>query len=168
MSNCIYVYFFLSFFSKHAFNIYVGVHRTLVFVQQCREADLLSLWLSQQNVKATTINGYCIDFIFSVSIFGLFFTYNSRNREQGQREKALKDFRDGDAYVLVSTDVCARGIDIKHVDHVSTLEGRGGPFFVTSLSQQFFNHFQVINYDLPDDHVIYVHRVGRTGRVKGF
>lgn len=73
------------------------IHRTLVFVQTRREADLLSLWLTSEGIKATTING---------------------DRSQMQRERALMDFRKNNVHVLVSTDVCARGIDIKDLDHV--------------------------------------------------
>lgn len=53
---------------------------------------------------------------------------------------ALRKFDRGFIDVLVATDVCARGIDIKGLEHV-------------------------INYDLPQDAVTYVHRIGRTGRL---
>ncbi len=55
------------------------------------------------------------------------------------REKALKSFRNGDIDVLVATDVAARGIDIDDITHV-------------------------INYQIPEDEMSYVHRIGRTGR----
>ena len=55
------------------------------------------------------------------------------------REKALKEFRNGDVDVLVATDVAARGIDIDDITHV-------------------------INYQIPEDEQAYVHRIGRTGR----
>ncbi len=55
------------------------------------------------------------------------------------REKALAAFRTGDVDVLVATDVAARGIDIDDVTHV-------------------------INYQIPEDEMAYVHRIGRTGR----
>ncbi|WP_075289644.1 DEAD/DEAH box helicase [Pararhizobium arenae] len=61
------------------------------------------------------------------------------NKSQGQRERALKAFRDGDIRVLVATDVAARGIDIPGVTHV-------------------------YNYDLPEVPDAYVHRIGRTAR----
>ncbi len=61
------------------------------------------------------------------------------NKSQGQRERALKAFRDGDARVLVATDVAARGIDIPGVSHV-------------------------FNFDLPEVAENYVHRIGRTAR----
>jgi len=61
------------------------------------------------------------------------------NKSQGQRERALKAFRDNDIRVLVATDVAARGIDIPGVSHV-------------------------YNYDLPEVPDAYVHRIGRTAR----
>ncbi|TCQ10329.1 ATP-dependent RNA helicase RhlE [Rhizobium sp. PP-F2F-G36] len=61
------------------------------------------------------------------------------NKSQGQRERALKAFRDGEIKVLVATDVAARGIDIPGITHV-------------------------YNYDLPEVAEAYVHRIGRTAR----
>ncbi|TMV56068.1 DEAD/DEAH box helicase, partial [Thioclava sp. BHET1] len=61
------------------------------------------------------------------------------NKSQGQRERTLKAFRDGELKVLVATDVAARGIDIPGVRHV-------------------------YNYDLPNVPDNYVHRIGRTAR----
>lgn len=58
---------------------------------------------------------------------------------QAKRDKYLAEFREGDARILVATDVAGRGI---HVDDVS----------------------HVINYTLPDNPDDYVHRIGRTGR----
>jgi superfamily II DNA/RNA helicase len=58
---------------------------------------------------------------------------------QSQRERALRAFRGGKVDVLVATEVAARGIDVDDVTHV-------------------------INYECPDDHMAYVHRIGRTGR----
>ncbi|WP_147178852.1 MULTISPECIES: DEAD/DEAH box helicase [Alphaproteobacteria] len=61
------------------------------------------------------------------------------NKSQGQRERALKGFRDGEIRTLIATDVAARGIDIPAVSHV-------------------------FNYDLPEVPDAYVHRIGRTAR----
>ena len=58
---------------------------------------------------------------------------------QSAREQTLRRFRDGRIKVLVATDVAARGLDIDDISHV-------------------------INYDMPQDPEVYVHRVGRTGR----
>ncbi len=59
---------------------------------------------------------------------------------QARREKVLSDFRQGKIKVLVATDVAARGLDIEGVTHV-------------------------INYDIPENPEVYVHRIGRTGRM---
>jgi superfamily II DNA/RNA helicase len=61
------------------------------------------------------------------------------NRSQKQREQALARFRSGAVDTLIATDVAARGIDVEGISHV-------------------------INFDLPGDHDVYVHRIGRTGR----
>ncbi|MBC8163984.1 MAG: DEAD/DEAH box helicase [Roseiflexaceae bacterium] len=58
---------------------------------------------------------------------------------QIQRDRVMGRFRSNQVEVLVATDVAARGLDIEHVSHV-------------------------INYDMPLDPEIYVHRIGRTGR----
>ena len=63
------------------------------------------------------------------------------DKSQGQRRRALENFRRGKTSVLVATDVLARGIDVPEVDHV-------------------------INFDLPDMPEDYVHRIGRTGRAE--
>ncbi len=59
--------------------------------------------------------------------------------DQNARERTLSRFRGGQVKVLVATDVAARGLDIDNISHV-------------------------INYQLPDDPEVYVHRIGRTGR----
>jgi ATP-dependent RNA helicase RhlE len=61
------------------------------------------------------------------------------NKSQGQRERAIRDFREGKVRVLVATDVAARGIDIPGIRHV-------------------------YNYELPNVPENYVHRIGRTAR----
>lgn len=58
---------------------------------------------------------------------------------QIQRDRVMGRFRTNQVEILVATDVAARGLDIEHVSHV-------------------------INYDIPLDPEIYVHRIGRTGR----
>ena len=59
---------------------------------------------------------------------------------QGARDSVMIAFRGQRVPLLVATDVAARGLDVSHVTHV-------------------------INYELPDEAEVYVHRVGRTGRV---
>ena len=60
--------------------------------------------------------------------------------EQRQRDRVMQLFRSEQSDILVATDVAARGIDIDHISHV-------------------------INYDVPSAPEVYVHRIGRTGRV---
>lgn len=58
---------------------------------------------------------------------------------QPQRERLVKQLRDGALDILVATDVAARGLDVGRISHV-------------------------LNYDIPYDTESYVHRIGRTGR----
>ncbi|MEQ9413368.1 MAG: DEAD/DEAH box helicase [Cyclobacteriaceae bacterium] len=61
------------------------------------------------------------------------------NKGKNSRLNALKEFGEGEARVLVATDVSSRGIDITKVSHV-------------------------INFEVPNRYEDYVHRIGRTGR----
>ena len=58
---------------------------------------------------------------------------------QGNRNKAIENFKERKATILIATDVAARGIDITNVD-------------------------AIINFDIPNVPETYVHRIGRTGR----
>ena len=61
------------------------------------------------------------------------------DKEQVDRLEVMNRFKNGYFKVMIATDVSARGIDIPNVDYV-------------------------VNYDLPEQTELYVHRVGRTGR----
>ena len=63
------------------------------------------------------------------------------NRSQGQRQRALKGFENGDFQIMVATDIAARGIDVPGVSHV-------------------------VNFDAPNVPEDYIHRIGRTGRAE--
>ncbi len=78
-----------------------------------------------------------------------------RDRPQWLREQAIEEMIEGRCPVLVSTDVCARGLDMKDIEHVRGFLATGG--FVSRV-------MQVINYDMPNDRDTYVHRIGRSGR----
>ncbi|KAL8143171.1 hypothetical protein V2J09_016203 [Rumex salicifolius] len=69
------------------------------------------------------------------------FTVSSMHGDMPQKERdaIMKEFRSGETRVLITTDVWARGIDVQQV----------------SL---------VINYDLPNNRELYIHRIGRSGR----
>ena len=60
-------------------------------------------------------------------------------RTQSQRDKIIECFRTGKIWVLIATDIMARGMD-------------------------FYNVNLVINYDFPQSNASYIHRIGRTGR----
>jgi ATP-dependent RNA helicase RhlE len=61
------------------------------------------------------------------------------NKSQGARTEALANFKNGRIRVLVATDIAARGLDVDGISHV-------------------------INYDLPIEPEVYIHRIGRTAR----
>ncbi len=93
-------------------------YSVLVFSRTKHGADKIVKLLNRANIKAEAIHG---------------------NKSQSARQRALKNFKDGQTHVLVATDIAARGID------------------VSGLAL-------VVNYDLPAVSETYVHRIGRTGR----
>lgn len=58
---------------------------------------------------------------------------------QAKRDKVMTRLREGGLSVLVASDLAARGLDVEDISHV-------------------------VNYDLPEDPEVYVHRIGRTAR----
>jgi len=92
--------------------------RVIVFGAMKHGVEKLATQLRTSGIRAESIHG---------------------NKSHGQRQRALANFRGGQAQVLVATDVAARGIHVENVTHV-------------------------INYDLPTSFEDYVHRIGRTGR----
>ncbi len=56
------------------------------------------------------------------------------NKSQGQRERALKGFRDGEIKTLIATDVAARGIDIPAVSHVFNYDLPEVPMLTSTAS----------------------------------
>lgn len=103
---------------------------TLVFVETKRMADMLSDFLFQNHIAATSIHG---------------------DRSQREREMALQTFRTGRTPVLVATAVAARGLDIPNVKHVINYDlpsdiddyvhriGRTGRAGNVGMSTAFFN-----------------------------
>ncbi|MDP3173622.1 MAG: DEAD/DEAH box helicase [Phenylobacterium sp.] len=92
--------------------------RVIVFTRTKRGADRVARSLEQVGVEAASIHG---------------------DKSQGQRERALAQFKAGEVRALVATDIAARGIDIDSVTHV-------------------------VQYELPNVPEAYVHRIGRTAR----
>ncbi|XP_019743719.1 putative ATP-dependent RNA helicase DDX43 [Hippocampus comes] len=81
----------------------------------------------------------CDDLSSDMSLHGLAVQSLHGDREQYDREEALKDFKEGHVRILVATDLASRGLDVHDITHV-------------------------VNYDFPRNIEEYVHRVGRTGR----
>jgi ATP-dependent RNA helicase RhlE len=94
------------------------MQKVIVFEETKRGADRLGKELVLRGFKVSSIHG---------------------GKSQGQRQRALKAFKDSEVNVLVATDVAARGIDVVDITHV-------------------------INYSVPHTYEDYVHRIGRAGR----
>jgi ATP-dependent RNA helicase RhlE len=94
------------------------IDRALVFTRTKHGANRLAEQLLRDGINAAAIHG---------------------NKSQGQRIRALDDFKEGRAAILVATEVASRGLDIDELPHV-------------------------VNYELPSVANDYVHRIGRTGR----
>jgi superfamily II DNA/RNA helicase len=94
------------------------VQKVIVFEETKRSADRLGKELAARGFQAASIHG---------------------GKSQGQRQRALKAFKESEVTVLVATDVAARGIDVIDITHV-------------------------INYAIPHTYEDYVHRIGRAGR----
>ena len=94
------------------------VSRAIVFTRTKHGANKVARKLENAGIGAEAIHG---------------------NKSQNARQRALQNFKNGDAWVLVATDIAARGIDIDAVSHV-------------------------FNYELPHEPESYVHRIGRTAR----
>lgn len=92
--------------------------KAIIFCGKKQRADDLSSDFSLMGIPVQSIHG---------------------DRDQSDREQALRDIKQGHVRVLVATDVASRGIDIEDITHV-------------------------VNYDFPRNIEEYVHRVGRTGR----
>ncbi len=95
-----------------------GFDKVLIFGRTKWGVEKLTKALIQRGFKAAAIHG---------------------NKSQGQRQRALEQFKQNQVRILLATDVASRGIDIENVTHV-------------------------INYDAPATYEDYVHRIGRTGR----
>ncbi len=94
------------------------VDQALVFTRTKHGANRLAQQLERDGISAVAIHG---------------------NKSQGQRVRALADFKTGRTPILVATEIAARGLDIDSLPHV-------------------------VNFELPMVPSDYVHRIGRTGR----
>jgi ATP-dependent RNA helicase DeaD len=114
-----------------------------VKVPQRRKMDALVRILMGETRGATLIFARtrrgCADIADTLAKRGVAAEALHGDLNQSARERVIHRLRAGRLNVVVATDVAARGIDVEHITHV-------------------------INYDLPMDREIYVHRIGRTGR----
>jgi len=94
------------------------IERAIVFTRTKRGTDKLERMLNDAGLHSVGLHG---------------------DKSQGQRNKALAQFKSGTKKILVATDVAARGLDVSDVSHV-------------------------VNFDMPTIAESYVHRIGRTGR----
>ena len=95
-----------------------GVDKAVVFTRTKHGADRLVRKLDSARIRANAIHG---------------------NKSQGQRTRAMDQFRDGTVNILVASDIAARGLDVQGISHV-------------------------VNFDMPQDSDTYIHRIGRCGR----
>jgi superfamily II DNA/RNA helicase len=93
-------------------------HKTLVFVKDIGNLTVLVEKLQFKGIEVQSLHS---------------------DLNKMERQKALKDFRDGKTSTLIATDVAARGLDIQGIT-------------------------TVVHYDFPKDLNQYIHRSGRTGR----
>lgn len=97
----------------------VQPERAIVFTHRNETAEEISDQFERYQLPHTTLHG---------------------GMSKYERQMALKHFRKGTAQILISSDVAARGLDIKGLTHI-------------------------FNFDLPTLSEDYLHRVGRTGRM---
>ena len=98
--------------------VHLNLEKALAFINQSDAVETMVAKLNYHGLAAAGIYG---------------------TAGKSDRQKALKDFRDGNVRLLVASDLAARGLDITGVSYVISLE-------------------------MPDDPAAYLHRVGRTGR----
>ncbi len=119
------------------------ISQTAYFVRREQKNDLLLRVLDYNNFKSVIIFSNMksrVDEIVSFLQKNHFKADGLHgDLKQMVRDRVLNGFRNGNIEILVATDVAARGLDINGVE-------------------------AVINYDLPQDDEVYVHRIGRTGR----
>ncbi|HHW90320.1 MAG TPA: DEAD/DEAH box helicase, partial [Clostridiales bacterium] len=92
--------------------------KTIVFSNTKRMTDELERFLFQKGYRAYALHG---------------------DMRQSMRKRVMDSIKASESFILVASDVAARGIDIKDVDYV-------------------------VNFDIPNDVEYYIHRIGRTGR----
>ena len=103
----------------------VKFNQVIIFVDSTDRADKLNAMLREATFPSAALHG---------QVKG-----KNSNRRGSGRTEMFNDFKAYNTRILVTTDLCARGVDVEHVN-------------------------VVINYDFPGDADTYMHRIGRAGR----
>lgn len=123
----------------------VGVSHLALPVPALRKSDLLVELLQDETMSSVLVfvrtKHRANNVARQLARRGLSVSVLHGNRSQHQRVAALEGFREGTHRILVATDIAARGLDVEGVSHV-------------------------VNFDVPHEPEIYVHRVGRTARAR--
>ncbi|XP_055083189.1 probable ATP-dependent RNA helicase DDX43 [Periophthalmus magnuspinnatus] len=101
------------------------------FIRNMKPHDKVIIFVGKKIVADDLSSDMCLKGLAVQSLHG--------DREQCDREEALKDFKNSRVRILVATDLASRGLDVTDITHV-------------------------FNFDFPRNIEEYVHRVGRTGR----
>lgn len=96
----------------------LSITQAVIFCNTRRKVETLTELLARKDFTVSALHG---------------------DMPQDERNRIMKDFRDGRSRVLITTDLLARGIDVQQVS-------------------------VVINYDFPQEKENYLHRIGRSGR----
>lgn len=119
------------------------IRQLLFYVKKEQKNDLLLRVLDYYNFKSLMIFANTKAMVDAINLYlqshGFKCDALHGDLKQSSRDKVMQSFRDGFLNILIATDVAARGIDVKDVE-------------------------AIINYDIPNEQEVYVHRIGRTGR----
>ena len=119
------------------------IQQKVMFVDKARKVELL-IWILEEHAMDKVIvfvqrkhvaNQITQKLLAAGVVTGVI----HGNKSQSARTAALAEFKNGRVRALVATDIAARGLDVDGITHV-------------------------INYELPNEPEIYIHRIGRTAR----
>ncbi len=110
-----------------------GLHKldALTRILEAEEFDAMIIFVRTKNST--------VELADKLSARGYAATALNGDIAQNQRERSIKNLKNGKLDIIVATDVAARGLDVERISHV-------------------------VNYDVPHDTESYIHRIGRTGR----
>jgi superfamily II DNA/RNA helicase len=120
-----------------------SIHQDVVSCKNLNKIEVLSNFLANSEFKKVLVFGrtkHGVERLCKeLSRRGVKVDSIHSNKTHGQRQYALRNFKENRVQALIATDIAARGLDIEGITHV-------------------------INYEMPATYEDYVHRIGRTGR----